>query len=249
MVCASLFVTGVAVVPVAGLAAPPLAIAAAVESSDRPEADRARDATRKPAELSAFAGLKPDSRVADFIPGPVYFTRIFSKIVGDKGRVYAYTPGDLLKRAPKAADEARALAAEPGYANVMDIEMPFSEMAFPEALDLFWVSQIYHDIRGIWGADAAAGFNAAVFSAVKPGGIYLVTDHVAARGTSEADMERLHRIDPALVMAQVTAAGFVVDGETEVLANPADAHDKPVFDPSIRGRTDQFVIRFRKPAR
>lgn len=227
----------------------PPAIAAAIASPLRPDAGKALDPARKPADLVTFAGVKAGDRIADFIPGSGYFTRIFSIVAGPTGKVYAFTPGDLMKRAPRAADDARALAAQPAFGNVVDIEPALAETAFPEPLDLFWISQNYHDLSGIWGKDAVPGFNAAVFKALKPGGVYFVTDHVATPGAGETVTGTLHRIDPETVKAQVTAAGFVFEGASSALANPADPHDKAVFDPSIRGRTDQFILKFRKPAR
>lgn len=243
--CGSLLLTVLAASTATAEPAPD--VMAAVASPNRPAADRMRDAERKPTELVTFSTLKTGDTIADFVPGPVYFTRIFSAVVGGEGRVFAYTPGDLLTRSPKAADDARALAAQAGYENVTEIETPLAEMAFSEPLDVFWISQIYHDLAGIWGADAPAKFNAAVFDALKPGGVYIVTDHVASPGLDEAEMEALHRIDPALVVAQATAAGFVVDAESDVLANPDDSREMSVFEPAIRGHTDQFLIRFRKP--
>jgi predicted methyltransferase len=90
-------------------------------------------------------------------------------------------------------------------------------------------------------------FNRAVFKALKPGGTFLVVDHVAEAGSGMRDTDTLHRIDPAIVKQQVVAAGFVFEGESNVLRNPADDHKKVVFDKAIRGRTDQFIYKFRKP--
>jgi len=92
-----------------------------------------------------------------------------------------------------------------------------------------------------------AKFDAAVFKALKPGGLFVILDHAAAAGSGVSATNTLHRIDPEVVKQEVTAAGFVYEGETEVLRNPADDHTKKVFDPSLRGHTDQFVFRFQKP--
>ena len=218
----------------------------AVAAADRPAADKARDAGRKPAEMVRFAGIKPGDKVADVLPGGGYFTRIFAKAVGARGKVFAVVPAAFVARNPKAADAVKALAAEPGYKNVMVLVVPLSAMAAPGTLDVAWTSQNYHDM---YNNDPAtgAGFAAAVFAALKPGGTFVVLDHAAAAGTGDEAAKPLHRIDPAKVKAQLAAAGFVLDGESKALVNPADMHDKPVFDPSLRGHTDQFAFRFRKP--
>jgi predicted methyltransferase len=111
-----------------------------------------------------------------------------------------------------------------------------------------WTSDNYHDIYGFFGADHAAAADAAIFSALKPGGVFIVIDHAALPGASATAPTTLHRIDPATVKAQVEAAGFKLEAESPILANPADPHTQKVFDPAIRGRTDQFVFKFRKPA-
>jgi len=218
----------------------------AVAAADRPAADKARDAERKPAEMVAFVGIKPGDKVADLIPGGGYFTRIFAKAVGAKGKVYAIVPEQMAARNPKAADGVKAIAAEPGYGNVVVQVAQMSSVAPAGTLDVAWTAQNFHDIYNN-SPEAAAAFTKSVFAALKPGGVFVVVDHAASAGTHDATAKPLHRIDPAKVTAQATAAGFVADGSSSAIANPADAHDKPVFDPSIRGHTDQFVLKFRKP--
>ena len=228
-------------------AAAPSAIAAAVASPDRPAADTARDALRKPDVVLAFSTIKPGDRVADIMPGQGYFTRLFSKIVGPKGRVYSIVPSELAAVAPKAADASKQLAAEPAFSNVSAIVVPSAMIMPANTLDVAWTSDNYHDLYGFFGPDQAALFDKAIFKALRPGGVFVVIDHVAPAGADVAAVKHLHRIDPAVVKAQVLAAGFVLDGETTALANPADTHADPVFAPTIRGKTDQFAFRFKKP--
>ncbi len=223
-------------------------IAAAVAAPDRPAADTARDVNRKPAQLVAFAGLKPGDKVADIMPGGGYFTRIFSHVVGNSGHVYAVVPAELAQVAPKAKDAIQSVAAIPTYANVSVDITPTASMTVAEPLDVAWTSDNYHDVYGFFGADAAAALDASVFKMLKPGGEFIVIDHVAAPGTSATSPKGLHRIDPETVKQQVIAAGFVYEGSSDVLANPQDNHTVTVFDPSIRGKTDQFAMKFRKPA-
>lgn len=222
-------------------------IAAAVASSDRPLADSSLDALRKPAELLAFSGIKPGDVVADIMPGKGYFTRMFSKLAGPKGKVFAVVPAEFLSKMPKAADELNALAAQRSFANVAVVATPISRLAVPQAVDVAWTSQNYHDLYGFFGADQAAAFDRAVFAMLRPGGTFIVSDHSALPGTSATSPTTVHRIDEATVKAQVLAAGFVLVGTSDVLRNPADPRTAAVFAPEIRGHTDQFMLKFRKP--
>lgn len=212
----------------------------------RPAADVARDAARKPQELLAFAKVAPGQTVIDFIPGSGYFTRIFSAAVGPAGKVYAVTP-QLVFDKVKNLKLPPPVSGEPGRANVHEAVTGLDVLKVPGQADLFWTSQNYHDVH-IWaGAAGAAQLNRAIFTALKPGGLYVIVDHAGAPGLDDAGMAKLHRIDVALVKQEVLAAGFVLDGESSVLKNAADPLSANVFDPAIRGKTDQFTLRFRKP--
>ncbi|HEY3779255.1 MAG TPA: class I SAM-dependent methyltransferase [Rhizomicrobium sp.] len=225
----------------------PANIAAAVADPARPQADRARDAARKPGECLAFAGVKPGDRVADLIPGGGYFTRLFSVAVGPKGYVYAYLPSDIDAHRKKPSP-VPAIAASPHYSNVAVIHAPVAKFVTPEKLDIVWTSQNYHDLHdSFFGPADVPAVNKAIYDSLKPGGTYIVLDHAAAPGSGLRDTETLHRIDEAAVKKEVEAAGFKLVGESNVLRNPADTHTLKVFDPSIRGHTDQFILKFRKP--
>jgi predicted methyltransferase len=225
------------------------AISAAVADPARPEADRVRDADRKPAEVIAFAGIKPGTRIGEFMPGGGYFTRIFSKVVGEKGAVYALVPArpaNAPAGAPDMAAPMNALAADANYHNVhvMSLGTPFKQ-AGVEPVDIVWTSLNYHDLHNRPNADLMT-FNKQMLDALKPGGIYIVIDHAAAAGSGGRDTGTLHRIDPALVKSEVLAAGFEFVGESDLLRNPADQKDKATRDVP-RGKTDQFIYKFRKP--
>lgn len=233
---------------VAAAAAPALKpyVAAAVADKGR-DADRDADARRHPAELVAFSGAKPGDKVVDLIPGSGYFTRIFSKIVGPKGHVYMIWPNEYAKEAQPDPVKNEELA-KIGYPNTSVILQPGAAFATPEPVDLVFTVQNYHDYPDrFMGKIDPTIFNRAVFKALKPGGTFLVVDHVADAGSGMRDTDTLHRIDPAIVKSQVVAAGFVFEGESDVLRNPADDHKKNVFDKAIRGHTDQFIYKFRKP--
>lgn len=229
-------------------AAIPANIAAALSDPSRPAADMVRDNDRHPGEVLAFAGVKPGAKVADLIPGGGYFTRIFAKAVGPRGRVYAYVPDELTKLA-KREPAVNAIARDPAYSNVTVILNTLPNFAAPEKLDLVFTAQNYHDMHDkFMGPADLSVVNRQIFKALKPGGVYLVIDHSAEAGSGLRNTEDLHRIDSAVVKSEVTAAGFVFEGESKVLRDPADGRKVNVFDPSIRGKTDQFVYKFRKPA-
>ncbi len=222
-----------------------------IDNSSRPASDLARDAVRKPAEMISFARIKKGQTIVDLVPGAGYFTRIFSQAVGPNGKVITFWPAVFAEKFPGAAKGMEALSKEPAYTNVHPFVGDASGLspAFAPAnsVDLIWTAQNYHDFHAELPAGTAAGYNKAAFAALKPGGTYVILDHSAAAGSGLRDTEKLHRIDAAAVKAEVTAAGFKFDGENKLLANPADDRTKMVFDPVIRGKTDQFVYRFTKP--
>jgi predicted methyltransferase len=235
--------------PVALAAAPPAPIAGAVADPSRPPQDVARDPNRKPAETLAFAGLKPGDRVADYLANGGYFTRLFSDVVGPRGRVFAVELDEVVGFKNVAPGYAALTAWAPSRPNVTVTTVPAAApLSFPEKLDMFWISQNYHDLHDKFlGPKDVAAFNRQVFEALKPGGVYLVLDHAAAKGAPADVTETLHRIEADTVKREVEAAGFVLEAESDLLANPDDPHTKGVFDPSIQGRTDQFILKFRRP--
>lgn len=228
---------------------PPGYIVTALTDPVRPGDQVARDRARKPAEVIAFAGMKPGDRVGDFMSGNAYFTRIFSRVVGPSGRVYAFLPAEELKNcAPDETAGTRAIEHDPAYANVKVQQGPVDDYAVPEKLDIVWTSQNYHDLHDpFMGPANLAVLDKRIFDALKPGGIFIVIDHVAEPGSGLRDTNTLHRIDRASIIAEVEAAGFRLLAESEVLRNPADSHKLRVFDPAIRGHTDQVVLKFVRP--
>ncbi|MDQ2861642.1 MAG: methyltransferase [Pseudomonadota bacterium] len=222
-------------------------IAAAIADPGRPQADRDLDAARKPAETLAFVGLKPGERVVDVFAGP-YFDRLFADVVGPGGKVYMFIPAEVvkMKEAPALANGSTPF---PDHPNVVALTAPINAFSVPEAVDLVWIRQNYHDLHDkFMGPADVPAFNAAVFKALKPGGQYIVVDHSAPDGSGLTDTDTTHRIDAAQVKKEVTAAGFVFEGESNILRNPADPRTALVFDKAIRGHTDQFIYKFRKPA-
>lgn len=206
-------------------------------------ADRKIDGRRKVAEVTAFAEIKPGDKVLELIPGSGYFTRVFSKVVGPTGHVYTVWPEEYDQK----PDKFRSVAA--AYGNIDILVQPAAKLTSPEPVDVVFTSQNYHDYPDkFMGPTDPAVLDKAVFAALKPGGLFIVIDHAAAAGSGMRDTDTLHRIDPAIVKQQVLAAGFEFVGESDVLRNPADDHTLVVFNPKIRGHTDQFAYKFRKPA-
>jgi predicted methyltransferase len=219
-----------------------------LDNSTRPADDIARDAARKPAAMIAFAKIAPGQTIVDLLPGGGYFTRIFSQAVGPNGKVVALVSAQYAARNPKAGTDIQTLAAEPAYANVDAAIRDLGTVGVPGSVDRVFTAQNYHDLRSSkLPPKTAQGVNRAIFAALKPGGYYIIVDHSAAKGAGVSVVDTLHRIEAATLKAEVLAVGFKFDGESKALANTADDRTKVVFDPSIRGKTDQFVFRFMKP--
>jgi predicted methyltransferase len=223
------------------------AITSAIADPARSQGDRDRDAARKPAESLQFTGVKPGDAVADFNANSGYFTRLFSDVVGNRGHVYAIEPVEIQQYTAKSTAELQSYAAN--HRNItVSVETALESLRLPRKLDLFWISQNYHDLHNTYfGPLDIAAFNKAVFNALKPGGSYVVLDHTAAPGAQADVTQTLHRIDPATVRREVEAAGFVFDSDSTILANPADPRTIKVFDKSIQGHSDQFLLKFRRP--
>jgi predicted methyltransferase len=202
----------------------------------------------KQSELIRFARVRAGSTVIDVYPGDGDWTRLFSDIVGPGGRVYSFVPAEVADFKNDPVGRMRTLAKEPGRENVEAVSADL--VAMPQATksaDVLWMHLFYHDLHTALiqkkGA-TAADFNRAVYERLKPGGCYVIVDHAAAAGAGTGDAQSLHRIDPAAVREEVEAAGFVLDGESTILANKDDPHAVKVFDPSIKGETDRFAYRF-----
>lgn len=253
----------------------PTYVTASIGDAARPEADTARDVNRKPADVLAFAGLKPGDKIVELQPGRGYYTRLLCKVVGASGHIHAvsFMPnmaarGPAPPDAPRAAGPAggqgggqgggrqgggAAAPAGPSAAetcgNVTASSVSGASFALPASgLDLVWTSENYHDFHlEMMGLPSMQVFNKAVFDALKPGGVFIVEDHAAAAGSGTRDTDALHRIDPATVIQEVTSAGFVLDSRSNVLAVAGDDHTQRVF--ALAGKTDKFLLKFRKPAR
>lgn len=221
-------------------------LAAALASADRPAEDKTRDADRKPAELMQFFGVKPGMTTVDIIALGGYVTEVLSVAVGPNGKVYAQNPPIALQlRDGMYAKQITDRLANNRLKNVVrvDADLPASAQIAPGSVDVAITAMNYHDVRNR-NPDDGVAFLKGIYSMLKPGGVLGVTDHV---GNDGANNTQLHRIPKHFLLEDAKAAGFVVDGESDVLAHAADDHTKMVFDPTLRGKTDQFVVRLRKP--
>jgi predicted methyltransferase len=224
--------------------------AAAVANSSARSADNVKlDESRKPAEVLKFLGLKPGMRVSDPFGGNMYWAEITAPVVGPKGRVSIWQPAQFYRQ--KTYDSYTALKAK--QPNVWMRVSRFETPDFPvAAYDFMLINLDYHDVywestkNGITPMDPDQWLKS-VYAAMKPGAVVGIIDHVGNPGDTRATVEKYHRIDPAVVKADFKRAGFVLEAESNMLRNPADDHSLNVFDPKIRGKTDRFVFKFRKP--
>ena len=220
--------------------------AAALADPARPAADRERDAARMPAQLLAFAQIDKGEKVGDFVMGGGYLTRILAAAVGPTGRVYAFQPAEFIGFKAQYGTDQKTV--DDAYTTVVAVNGPFAAPAYPVPLDTIITVQNFHDLYlKPFPADTGERASAALFAALKPGGTLVVVDHSAKPGTGTTMADSLHRIDKAAVVAALTKAGFKLEAESQLYARRVDSRTVNVFDPSIRGKTDQFTLRFRKP--
>lgn len=230
----------------AAFAAVPAHIAAALADKGRPAEDAAKDAARKAGETVALLDVKPGAKVADLIIGGGYFTHILSAAVGPNGQVVAYQPAEFIQFQASYGENLKKVAA--ARSNVTALSSSLGALDLPDGLDAVLTVQNYHDLHLTpFPKDTAAKVNAEIFKSLKPGGVYLVVDHVAAPGAGLEAAMKVHRIEPSIVKQEVEAAGFKLESESPMLRVSSDPHTASVFDASVRGRTDQFVMKFRKP--
>lgn len=226
----------------------PAPIKAAIAATDRTDADRALDAGRKPGEVLAYFKIAPGQKIGELFAGLGYTTELMARTVGDGGTIFAQNTKEIMDKFARKPWTERA--EKPVMKHVVGVERPIDDPFPPEAKNLDAVITIlnYHDTVNM-KADRAK-MNKAVFKALKRGGIYGVVDSSAADGSGTRDTDTLHRIDEAVVKKEVLAAGFKLDGESDVLRNKDDKRDwnsSPRAAGERRGTSDRFVLRFVKP--
>jgi predicted methyltransferase len=214
---------------------------AALAAPDRPAENKSRDADRKPIESVQFFGVETGDTVVDLIAAGGWFTEVLSAAVGPSGTVYSTNPPFLVQQDAETALHER-------LGNVVAVHSSLAE-ARAENVDAIVTAQNLHDIYNGYadqpgGEAAAVAFVQGLYAALKPGGVLGVIDHVGVAGQ---DNKALHRMQPQQARDVLLKAGFTIEGESTLLANPADDHTKVVVDPAVRGKTDQFMFRARKP--
>jgi predicted methyltransferase len=229
-------------------AATPAYVTAALDSPARKE-DAGDDAHRQIAAIMTFTQVKPGQKVAELIPAHGYWTRVFSAIVGPRGHVYTLWPDPYQQYVDDSYAVWQKLVATPEYANVSLLRGPAAEFKLPESVDLVFTNQNYHDYHDkFMGPVDMAAFDKQIFDSLKPGGVFVVIDNVAPAGSGFSATDTTHRVDPEAVKQEVESVGFVFDGSSDVLKNPADTHTLVSYTPPMAGHDDQFIFRFRKPA-
>ena len=223
-------------------------VAKAIHSDIRPADDKKRDAARKPHKVIKFAGIGPGMTVLDINSGGGWYTEILSAVVGPEGRVIAHN-GPAYWSFMKETEPARY--ADGRLTNVTQVHNGQEVIDMPEgSLDAAFSALAYHDYfmneAAVNDPAVLAAVNASIYKALKPGGVYIMIDHVAPAGSGAATGGTMHRIDPAIVQEQLEAVGFKLAGSADFLANPDDSKETGPFDPSIRGKTDRFVYKFVK---
>ena len=224
--------------------------AAAVASENRTDSDRESDAGRKPEGVLEHFGIQPGDTVLEMWAGGGYYTELLAHVVGESGKVVAHANTPMLQFAGEAHTNRHVDNRLPNTEILLaeNNELALEADSFDAATiilnyhDLYWSSEEYG-----WAQIDVPAFLAELYKGIKPGGMLGIVDHQAVSGSAADTGNTLHRIDSAIVIAELECAGFVLDGESNVLANPEDDHTKGVFDPAIRGMTDRYVLRFRKP--
>lgn len=212
----------------------------AIESAERPQAHRERDANRKPAEVLTLAGIEEGDHIVELAAFGQYYTTILAEAVGPEGHVDMY---DLPYTEERAGEASRTFVE--GHPNTAYHVVDYNEAELPDDVDAVLNVLYYHDLRPN-DIDTAA-LNAKIFEALETGGVYLIVDHKAEEGSGWRDASTIHRIGVETIIEEVTAAGFELAADSDLLANPDDDRSQMVFAPGTRGATDRAVLLFRKP--
>jgi len=212
----------------------------AIVSQERTDAEKARDSSRRPAEVLIMSGIKPGDHVIEIAGVGQYYTKILSSVVGANGKVDVY---DLPYTERFAGEPSRAFAA--AHANMTYHQEDYNNSTFPQNVDVVFNILYYHDL--ILQKIDTAKMNAKLLASLKPGGAYVIVDHKAEDGSGTRDIQALHRMDVQIIRDELPAAGFVLAAESDILAHPEDDRKQMVFTPGLRGITDRALFIFRKP--
>jgi predicted methyltransferase len=225
---------------------------AALTHTGRPAADSARDSLDHPAEILRLTGIKPDMKVADILAGDGYYSELLSYIVGPKGQVLLINNAAFDKWSEPALDKRLAGDRLP---NVIHETVDLNDMKLaPSSLDAALLIKVYHDLYWVdsspkspWPKIDVSAVLDQLSRALKPGGVLLLIDHSAKTGHGKSDAGQLHRIEEAFAVKDFTAHGFEVVARSDLLRRPDDSRDLISYKGPALGKTDRFVVVFRKP--
>ncbi len=239
--CLFMFPLGMAVADESGMLADEVA-----NAPGRSDEDKARDVQRRPGQVLTFLGLRSGDTVLDVWASGGWYTEVLSIAVGPEGRVYSQNAPPVLLFRDGFYDKALTeRLSDSRLANVVRLDEEVVNTSLPmESVDFVMTALNFHDVYNRQGAEAAGTLLEAILNVLKPGGTLGLIDHV---GSADADNAALHRVEPSRVKTAATNAGFIIEAESDLLAHPEDDHSKMVFDPSVRGNTDRFILRLRKP--
>ncbi len=221
-------------------------IKAAVDNPARAERNRSRDGLRKPMDVIKFMGVEPGMTILDMYADGSYYTEILAGIVGDEGRVIAHlfpgagrNPDNPTTTYIRTSDHLKNVV--PIFADINDLDLA------ENSIDQIFIIQFYHDF---YYKDLNVDLDRILSvykKMLKPGGIVAIVDHEAIKGAPSSVGDTLHRIDPEIVISDMTKAGFSFEGKLDVLLNDTDDKSISVFDDSVRGKTSRFILKFRNP--
>jgi predicted methyltransferase len=224
------------------------AIQAALDSPDRPEADRQQDLRRQNAALMEFFGVRPGMNIIELFATTGATAELLARIVGPDGKVYMQNPSQFYERAGTKDVDARL--ANDRLPNVVRLDKPLNDLGLEaNSLDGAMASLVVHDF--FWLSNDVPGVLKDIYVALRPSAWFAVIDHSAPAGTGAqlaSDPKGPHRIDEAFVKKLFAEAGFQLVSQNDILRNPDDDRTKPIFSPEVRKTgTDRFVLLFKKP--
>jgi predicted methyltransferase len=225
---------------------------AAVAHAGRSAADMQRDSLDHPAEILRLSGIKPGMQIADVLAGDGYYSELAAYLVGPKGKVFMINNAafDHWSDGPL---QARLQSDRLGNVEHKTLNLDHMNLE-PKSLDAVFLIKVYHDLywvdsEGVWPKVDTSGVLDQLARALKPGGVLLLVDHSAKAGSGNTAASSLHRIDENYAVKDFESHGFKVVAKSDLLRRPDDARDQVSYKGPALGKTDRFVLVFRKTVR